>query len=137
MTTDNNNQITLQDILIAMNEFSTHIDQKLDEMKKQSDARFDMVDKRLDSMEKKFEARFEKIEADIEQIKARLASLENQMVTKEYMDRRLADLRADFGGLVRKEDAKVDFVIDKLEEKSILNSSDTANLKANSPFVKV
>jgi hypothetical protein len=39
------------------------------------------------------------------------------MVTKDYLDNKLADLRADFGGLVRKEDLKVDEVIDTLENK--------------------
>jgi hypothetical protein len=75
-------EITTEEILNAVNDFSNQVEK-----------RFDGVESRLDGVE----SRIDKIEAT--------------MVTKDYLDDKLADLRGDLVVLMRKEDTKVKALI--------------------------
>ena len=94
----NNTETTLDDVLGAVNDFSTKVD-----------------------------GRFDKIENEITGIKS-------TMVTKAYLDDKLADLKGDLTVLMRKEDTKLKALVDILAEKKVLNDEDKKRIFTMEPF---
>ena len=82
------------------------------------DKRFDGVDKRFDGVDKRFDG-FDK----------RLTRVESTMVTKDYLDEKLVDLRGDIVILLRKEDRKLEALIEKLKERHIITDKDIKELQ--------
>lgn len=101
----NNTETTLDDVLGAVNDFSTKVDE-----------RFDKVDERFDKIE------------------GRLTRVEAQMVTKSYLDDKLADLKGDLIVLMRKEDTKLKALVDILAEKKVLTDEDKKRIFTMEPF---
>lgn len=64
---------------------------------------------------------------DIEELKA-------QMVTKDYLDEKLSDLRGDLVVSMRKEDRKVRRLIELLRDKKILGEPEVGELLSMEPF---
>lgn len=75
----------------------------------------------------KTEERFDKIES-------RLDKIESTMVTKDYLDDRLGDLRGDLVVLMRKEDTKLKELVGILHEKKVLKQADVARTFSMEPF---
>lgn len=50
--------------------------------------------------------------------------IKSQMVTKDYLDTKLADLRGDLVVLTRKEDAKVKSLVDLLKKKKVITGAE-------------
>ncbi|PIX92685.1 hypothetical protein COZ26_00550 [Candidatus Kuenenbacteria bacterium CG_4_10_14_3_um_filter_39_14] len=71
--------------------------------------------------------RLGKVESDIMVIKA-------EMVTKDYLDDKLADLRGDLVVLTRKEDGKVKELVKILQSKKVLNKSEVKRIFSMPPF---
>lgn len=72
-------------------------DQLAGMMKEQFDEvgkKFDEVNKQFDEVNKKFDEKFDKVNG-------RLGKIESNMLTKDYFDERLADLRGDLVVLTR------------------------------------
>jgi len=83
---------------------------------------FQRVDERLGSVEER-----------LGQVEGRLGHVENQMVTKDYLGNKLADLGADIGRRINRQ-AELDksfrkTLIDILSSKSILQGVDIERLK--------
>lgn len=95
---------TLHDVLHAINGGFSDVE-----------ARFDRVETRLD----KVEARLDTVEATM----ATKADLVN-LVTKDYLDEKLYDLRGDLTVALRKEDDKVVKLVSVLEERKVLSKKD-------------
>jgi len=102
------NEPTNKEILEAINNFSTIVDGKFEAI----DGKFEAIDKR-----------FDKIEAT--------------MVTKDYLDDKLADLRGDLVVLMRKEDTKVVKLIDILAKHNIISEKEVKEILAMEPFAKM
>jgi len=92
------NDTTKQEILEAINIFSTNVDQ-----------------------------RFTKIESDITTIKS-------TMVTKDYLDEKLSDLRGDLTLLMRKEDTKMKKLVEILRGRDVISEEDKTQIYAMEPF---
>ena len=103
------------EILEAINEFSSKVDE-----------RFDKVDERFD----KVDERFDKVEGEISSIKA-------SMVTKDYLDEKLADLRGDLVVLMRKEDTKVVKLIEILKRRKVITEIEEKEILSMEPFAKL
>lgn len=88
------NETSKNEILEAINEFSSKVDE-----------------------------RFDKIEAT--------------MVTKDYLDEKLADLRGDLVVLVRKEDTKVGKLIEVLKRRKVISEDETKEILSMEPFAKL
>ncbi len=105
--TNNDIMDFLQTNMVMRSEFA--------EFKEDVDKRFESVDKRFENLEQK------------------VGPLENQMVTKDYLDRKLADLGAEIGRRInRQAEVEMDFrkiLIDILSRKAILENSDLERLK--------
>ena len=114
-----NNNVTNQEILSAVNTFATKTEERFEKI----DQRFDKVDQRFD----KVDQRFDKLEG-------RVGSLENQMVTKDYLDEKLADLRGDLVVLTRKEDVKLRALVDILHRKQVLSEDEKQAIYKMEPF---
>ncbi len=94
-----------EEILEAIATFSGQIDQK-----------FDKIDQRLG-----------RVESDIGSIKA-------TMVTKDYLDDKLADLRGDLIGIDRRVDGKIDFLTGHLETAGSLPPASATAVRAIKPL---
>jgi hypothetical protein len=77
---------------------------------------------------------FEKRMGNIEN---RLTKVESQMVTKEYLDDKLADLRGDLVVMMRKEDNKLKTLVEILQTKKIITKTDVSKVMAMEPFAQL
>ena len=105
-------QGTQSEILEAMQEFSSEVDR-----------RFDAVDRRFEAVDKRFD-----------RIEGRLTSVENKMVTKAYLDDKLADEGVRYGGMIRETNEKVYAMADHLVAEKSLTTSSSSRIKLMNPF---
>jgi len=104
----NNQEPTNSEILEAINNFATN-----------TEGRFQGVENNFQDME----GRFKGIEKEITAIKA-------TMVTKDYLDDKLSDLKGDLVVLMRKEDAKLCGLVDLLKNKKVISEEEAKNILA-------
>jgi hypothetical protein len=69
-----------------------------------------------------------------QEMKEDMAGFKMQMVTKPYLDNHLADVRGENVLLVRKEDAKVNAVVNVLADEDIINPPKKQEILALGPF---
>ncbi|MBI4779398.1 hypothetical protein HY797_03020 [Candidatus Falkowbacteria bacterium] len=103
------------EILEAINEFSTKVDERFDKV----DERFDKVDERFNRLE------------------GRVGKIEAGMVTKDYLDDKLADLRGDLVVLMRKEDTKMVKLIEILKRRAVITAAEEKEILSMEPFAKL
>ncbi|MFA5188484.1 MAG: hypothetical protein WC460_03940 [Patescibacteria group bacterium] len=70
-------------------------------------------------------------------VESRLNKIEATMVTKDYLDDKLADLRGDLTVLMRKEDTKVRALVDILKERKIITDEDVKKILSMEPFPQI
>lgn len=86
---------------------------------------FDKVWEKFDSVDKRFEAideHFEKLEGRVEGLEGQVGHLRSGMVTKEYLDDRLADLKADLLETDKKQEEKLNSMVAILTENKTITS---------------
>lgn len=96
---------TIDDVLVAVNKFATDTEQ-----------------------------RFQKIEGVTTQLQKDVTQIKASMVTKDYLDIKLADLKGDIISTLRKEDIKLATLVDKLTEKKVLSQADAKQILTLEPF---
>lgn len=79
----------------------------------------------LDKMQKDID----NIKTDITEVKSDLGKVKAEMVTKSYLDDKLADLEGNLISKLRKEDNKVNRLIEILKNKSILTNEEGEQFK--------
>jgi len=121
MTEKKNNQVTNEEILETMNEFATTVDQRFDKV----DQRFDKVDQRLDG-----------VEGEISKVKGEVGGMKTTMVTKDYLDDKFADFRGDMVVLMRKEDTKLNKLVNVLNQRKVITDKDKEDILAMEPFAR-
>jgi len=77
------------------------------------------------------------VDGKFEAIDKRFDKIEATMVTKDYLDDKLADLRGDLVVLMRKEDTKVVKLIDILAKHNIISEKEVKEILAMEPFAKM
>jgi predicted nucleic acid-binding Zn-ribbon protein len=122
------NQVTTNEILEAINHFAEKVDERFDKV----DDRFDRLEGRMDNVE----GRLNKVEGKMDIIEGRLDRIEANMVTKEYLDDKLADLRGDMVVLTRKEDHKLTALVEILAAKNVITPEESARIISMEPFGK-
>lgn len=105
--------ITLNDILDALRVFSDHVDAEFENMRNE--------------LRDEFNGKFNDIRSEFNQIKA-------TMVTKDYLDVKLADIKGEFTGMMRGEDYKVIALVQTLFKKDVLSKTDVKHIMAMPPF---
>lgn len=74
---------------------------------------------------------------DLASLQKQIDHVENQMVTKDYLDDKLAKHHGDIVVLMRKEDVKLLRLVELLKEKNVLNEAEAKELLAMEPFPKL
>ncbi len=106
---------TVREVLGAVNDFSTAVEK-----------RFNGVDKRLDNLEVR-----------VVNIETRVTKTEALMVTKDYLDDKLAILRGDVFHVIRKEDSRVTRLIEILYKKTLITNEEIKILEELQPLTAV
>jgi len=74
----------------------------------------------------------DEFKAEISQINGKMAT----MVTKDYLDEKMSDLRGDLVVMMRKEDTKLKTLVGVLKKKSVLDNSDVKKIYSMEPFAQ-
>jgi esterase/lipase len=124
MEETNNNDILeikkdIRDILDTVNAFANHTEEQFTEIRQE----IGVVKQEIGGIKQEVSG----IKQDVGQIKA-------TMVTKAYLDDKLADTRGDLTMYDRKQDKKVDFLTQTLAGKKVLTSKEADAIVAMSPF---
>ena len=109
------NETSKNEILEAINEFSTKIDEKF----------------------VKIDNQFVKIGNQFVEVGKRFDKIEATMVTKDYLDNKLADLRGDLVVLTRKEDTKMIKLVEILKRRAIITEAEEREILSMEPFAKI
>lgn len=78
-----------------------------------------------------------KVEIRFDKLEVKTTKIEATMVTKEYLDEKLADLRGDLVVLMRKEDTKLKTLIGILRQKQIISENDEKQILTMEPFAQI
>jgi uncharacterized phage infection (PIP) family protein YhgE len=119
-------------------DLADRIDAKIDALSDRVDAEIHDLAVAVNGFSSRVEEQFAEIKDELKKTatKEDLAGFKMQMATKPYLDDKLADVRADSGRLLRKEDAKVNTVVEKLEDKKIITTEEKQTLIKLGPFVQ-
>lgn len=118
MTDEPGKDPTLADLLRVMDKMSTDIDERFDKIEATMATKVDLV---------AAVQRIDKIEVKVNHI-------ETQMVTKSYLDEKLYDLKGDLIVIARKEDRKVNSVVNLLRQKNIFSAQEAAEVLSAAVF---
>ena len=94
---------------------------------------FDSVDEQFIAVRKDSTG----IRGDITGIRGDITKIQATMVTKDYLDEKMADLRGDLVVLMRKEDTKLKKLIEKLRARNVLDDRDVQDIVRMEPFAVV
>ena len=83
----------------------------------------------MNKFSNQMENRFDNIEFD-------MATIKSTMVTKSYLDDKIADMKGDYTGLIRREDRKVNTIVSVLRRKSQLSNDDLNKINQVEVFAK-
>lgn len=83
------------------------------------------------------EKTLEGIKSDIVGIKSDITSIKAVMVTKDYLDRKIADSRADVVGKIQKIDGKDTALVHALQKKKVISAAERNEIVAMSPFSRL
>lgn len=83
-----------------------------------------------------FNERLNKVETRLGRVETRLDRVERSMVSKDYLDNKLADLQADLAVLIRKEDTKLLALIGVLRQNKLISDDQVRSVLAMEPFAK-
>lgn len=84
----------------------------------------------VNTLSTNMDGRLSRLESDMKQVKA-------TMVTKDYLDDKLADLRGDLVVLMRKEDKKVQSLIEVLCSKKVISTEEAKRILSMEPFPQI
>ena len=111
-TKDKINEPANQEILDAINVFSSRTDE-----------RFERIESDMGSLK-----------SDVGTLKSDVGSIKATMVTKEYLDDKLTNLKGDLIVLMRKEDRKLATLIQVLHERKLITDEDKHKILSLEPF---
>ncbi|PIQ79608.1 hypothetical protein COT99_04315 [Candidatus Falkowbacteria bacterium CG10_big_fil_rev_8_21_14_0_10_43_10] len=80
------------------------------------------------------EKRFQGLEQKVGGLEQKITKVEATMVTKDYLDDKLSDLKGDLVVLMRKEDSKLCTLVDLLKNKKIISEAEVKGVLNMQPF---
>ena len=78
--------------------------------------------------------RFDKMDEQFDKMDGRLTKVEAMMVTKDYLDEKMADLRGGLITVIRKEDTKVKTLTNILHTKKVIDKKEKDKIFSLEPF---
>jgi|SRR3989344_504625 len=76
------------------------------------------------------------MKGEISGMKGEIGQIKATMVTKDYLDDKLSDLRGDLVVMLRKGDAKLKVLAEMLHDKKVLNRADVKRIYSLEPFAQ-
>jgi len=67
----------------------------------------------------------------------RLDKIEATMVTRDYLDRKMANMKGDLVAMIRDEDKKLGITVETLAEKKVISKDDEKRILSMEPFPKL
>jgi hypothetical protein len=92
---------------------------------------------RVEERFNKVEERFKKLEDRFGFIEGRVGKVELGMVTKDYLDRKMAEQHGDIISVINGVDHKTFVLVDTLANKKVLSRQEAKSLKQLKPFPKI
>ena len=133
---DKNHQATIEDVLDAVNNFASVTEGKFAEIKSEmTDMKSEMTDMKSEMTDMKSE--MTDMKSEMKEMRFDITKMGSTMVTKDYLDDKMADLRGDLVVLTRKEDTKLRALVDILKEKSVLNIEEAKKILGMEPFAQL
>lgn len=83
------------------------------------------------------EERFQKIEQDIGSMKSDIGSMKALMVTKDYLDEKVNEMRGDLVSVINQEDKKFQTLIMIMRNRELLTFDDEKVILSMKPFPKL
>lgn len=80
---------------------------------------------------------FLELKNDVSELKKDMVSVKATMVTKDYLDDKLADLKGDLTVLMRKEDRKVATLVGMLQKKNVRSLEEAKQILTMEPFPQI
>jgi len=155
-------ELTINDLAKIIEKQNTKMDERFEKQDKRfekQDKRFEKQDERFEKMEKRIDKRFEKMDNKIDDLititknsfeeqdkridkkfaeqDKKINSLKQTMVTKDYLDEKLSDLRGDLVVLTRKEDTKIKTLVNILSRNNTISEKDKEEIMAMEPFPEI
>ncbi|OGL88339.1 hypothetical protein A3I42_01395 [Candidatus Uhrbacteria bacterium RIFCSPLOWO2_02_FULL_49_11] len=125
-TKDKINEPANQEILDAINVFSSRTDE-----------RFERIESDMGSLKSDvgtLKSDVGTLKSDVGTLKSDVGSIKATMVTKEYLDDKLTNLKGDLIVLMRKEDRKLATLIQVLHERKLITDEDKHKILSLEPF---
>lgn len=117
-----------QEILDAIGAFAEQVDARFNTLEKDMGAvKFEMGSVKSDMGSMK---------ADMRSMKTEIVSIKSQMVTKNYLDDKLADLRGDLVALTGKMNVKLSVLVETLVKDGSLKRKTADMILAMEPFAQ-
>jgi polyhydroxyalkanoate synthesis regulator phasin len=123
-----NEEPTIRDVLDAMQTFSSSVDERFTGLEK------DVAGLKTDVTGLKTDVAG--LKTDVAGLKTNVATIKATMVTKEYLDDKLSDLRGDLVALVRKGDRKLAAVVDELVKRQVFDEDTARRIFELEPFAR-
>ncbi len=122
-----------QEVLEAIHALASHMDVRFEALEAEMKSEIGTLKSDVGSLKSDVGT----LKSDVGSLKKDVASMKALMVTKDYLDDKLGDLRGDMVLMMRKEDGKVERVIQKLRDKEVFNEADVKELTSVSLFPRV
>lgn len=81
-------------------------------------------------------AEIDEMKQDISSNRNDMQSIKSTMVTKDYLDEKISDLRGDLVVMIRKEDNKVHWLGNMMKKKKIISAAEHAEFEKLEPFAR-
>ncbi len=118
-----------QEILEAIHAFSGDVDKKIDSL----DEKVGKLDKKIGKLDEKVGSLDEKVD----NLNDEFLKLQTRVVTKDYLDEKMADLRGDLVVMMRKEDNKFQKLVEIMQNKKLLDDTEVEKILSMEPFAKL
>lgn len=132
-----NEQLTKQDILEVVQSANADVLEAIQSFSTSVDHRFDRLEGRMGNVEgrlERVEGRLERVEGRLEKVEGKVNRIEGTMVTKDYLDDKLADHGVRYGGLIRQTNEKVGMLTSALVSEGSLSAKAAKAVMSAEPF---
>lgn len=136
MKTSHHDEVTNEEILRAVNDFAQNVQEQFDHVQDQ----FGHIDERFKRVDEQFKGVHEELHGinnRLTKVEGRLTKVESTMVTKDYLDEKLFDLKGDLVVLVRKEDAKMTKLVDILQQHHVISEQEVKQILDSGPLTRI
>ena len=126
--TNNQHSATLDEVLEAVNFFAD-----------KTERRFDYLEGEISGIKGEIsgiKGEISGIKGEISGINGEIKGIKEIIVTKDYLDEKMSDLRGDLVVMMRKEDTKLMTLVGVLASKKVLDNKDVRKIYALEPFAQ-